>query len=84
MNLRTFSLSLSLSLLFAKLTALRDIHEAPHHVAVFQNSPACDASRLRRLKRSRTALLFWGVVLRRGPLVLGLRNAQRYQTNDAR
>jgi len=26
------------------------MHEAPHHVAVLKNPPACDASRLRRLE----------------------------------
>jgi hypothetical protein len=56
----SLSLSRSLSLLFAHTPALRDIHEAPHHVAVLKNPPACDASRLRRLECSRVALLFWG------------------------
>jgi hypothetical protein len=49
---------LSLSLLFANLPALREIHEAPHHAAVLKNPPASDASRLRRLESSRIALLF--------------------------
>jgi hypothetical protein len=53
-------LSLFLFLLFANFPALRDIHEAPHHVAVLKNPPACDASRLRRLESSRIASLFWG------------------------
>jgi hypothetical protein len=49
-----------LSLLFAHLPALRDIHEAPYHAAVLTNPQACDASRLRRLESSRIVLLFWG------------------------
>jgi hypothetical protein len=66
------------------LAILRDIHEAPHHVAVLKNPPACDASCLPRLESSRIALLFWWVGLRRRPLALGLLNAQRYETNHAR
>jgi hypothetical protein len=55
------------------LPALRDIHETPHHVVVFKNPPACDASRLRRLESSRIALLFLrGLGLRRRPLALYL------------
>jgi hypothetical protein len=60
------------------------IHAAPRHVAVLKNPQACDASRLRRLESSRIALLLWGLGLRRRPLALGLVNAQRYETNDAR
>jgi hypothetical protein len=52
------SLSLSLSLLFAHLPALRDIDEAPRHAPVLKSPPACGASRLRRLEYSRVALLF--------------------------
>jgi hypothetical protein len=60
------------------------MHEAPHHGAVLKNPQAPDASRLRRLESSHIALLFWGLGLRRRPLALGLVNAQRYGTNDAR
>jgi hypothetical protein len=60
------------------------MHEAPHHAAVLQNIQACDASRLRRLESSRVALLLWGLGLRRRPPALGLVNAQRYETHDAR
>jgi hypothetical protein len=56
----SLSLSLGLSLLFTRLPALRDIYEAPCHIAVLKNPPACDATRLRRLESSRIALLFWG------------------------
>jgi hypothetical protein len=56
---QTLSQTLSLSLLFEHLPAFRDIHEAPHYVHAIQNSPACDATHLRRLKSSRIALLFW-------------------------
>jgi hypothetical protein len=66
------------------MPALRDVHEAPHHVAILKNPQACDASRLRRLESSRITLLFWGLGLRHRPLALGLVKAQRYQTNDAR
>jgi hypothetical protein len=55
-----FSLSLSLSLLFVHLPALRDMHEAPHHVTVLKIPSACDASRLWRLESSRAALLVLG------------------------
>jgi hypothetical protein len=48
-----------LSLLFANLTALRDIHEAPNIFFVLKNLPACGAWRLRHLESSRIALLFW-------------------------
>jgi hypothetical protein len=53
------------------------MHEAPHHVVVLKNPPACDASRLRRLRveSSRIALLFWGLGLPRRLLALGLLNA---------
>jgi len=44
----------------------------------------CDASRLWRLKSSLIVLLFWGLGLLRRPLALGLMNAQRYETSDAR
>jgi hypothetical protein len=71
-------------MLFTHLLAFRDMHEAPHHVSVLKNPPACDASRLRRPESSRIALLFWGLDLRRRPLALGLVNAQRYQTNNTR
>ena len=47
--------------LLSHLPALRYIHEAPRHVAVLKNPPACDALRLRRLESSRIALLFWGL-----------------------
>ena len=57
----TNSLSIYLSFLFAHLPALRYIHEAPRHVVVLKNPPACDALRLRRLESSRIALLFWGL-----------------------
>jgi hypothetical protein len=60
------------------------MHEAPHHVAVLKNPQARDASRLRHLESSRIALLIWGLGLRIRPLALGLVNAQRYETNDAR
>jgi hypothetical protein len=60
------------------------MNEAPHHVAVLGNPPACSASRLRCLESSRIALLFWGLGLRRRPLALGPVSAQRYETNDAR
>jgi hypothetical protein len=60
------------------------MHEAPHDIAVLKNPPACGASRLKRLKSSRIALLFWGLGRRRRPLALGILNAQRKQTNDAR
>jgi hypothetical protein len=53
------------------------MHEAPHHVTVLKNPPACDASRLRLLESSRIVLLFWGLGLRRRPLALGMLNAQR-------
>jgi hypothetical protein len=52
--------TLSLSVLFAHIPALRDIHEVPHSVTVLKNPPACDASRLRCLNSCRIALLFWG------------------------
>jgi hypothetical protein len=51
----------SLSLLVAHLRALRDIHEAPHHVAVLKNPPAYGALRLRCLKSSRIEFLIWGL-----------------------
>jgi hypothetical protein len=54
------SLSFSLSLLFALLSALRDMQKAPHHAAVLKNPPACGASRQRRLEGSRAALLLLG------------------------
>jgi hypothetical protein len=60
------------------------MHEAPHHAAVLKNPPACDAWRQRRLESCRIALLFRGLGLRRRPLALGLVNAQRYETKDAR
>jgi len=53
-----YSPFLFLSLLFGHLPAHQKIHEAPHHVSVLKNPPACDASRLRRLESSRSALLF--------------------------
>ena len=62
-NLLLISLfiSLSLSMLFENLPALRDTHEAPHHAAVFEDPPACSASHLRcLLESSRIELLFWG------------------------
>ena len=68
-------LSLSLSLLFAHFPALRDMHEAPHHVVVLKYPQACDASRLRRLESSYIALLLWGLGLRLRSLALGLVNA---------
>ena len=77
------TLSLYLPLLFAHLPALRDMHEAPHDVAILKSPQACDASRLRRLESSRIALFFGGLGLRRRPLALGLVDAQRYKTNDA-
>jgi hypothetical protein len=74
----------SLSLLFADLSALHNIHEAPSYVFVLKNPQACDALPLRRQVSSRIALLFrGGLGLRRRPLALGLVNAQRYETNDA-
>jgi hypothetical protein len=76
--------SLFLSLLLEHCPAHRDIHEAPRHPAVLKYPPAYSASRLRRLESSRIALLLWGLGLRRRPLALGLVNAQRYETNDAR
>jgi hypothetical protein len=60
------------------------MHKAPHHAFVLKNPNACDASSLRRLESSRIALLLWGLGLWRRPLALGLVNAQRYETNDAR
>ena len=56
----SFLPSLSLSLLFAQFSSLRDIHKAPHHAALLKKTTACYVSRLRRLESSRNALLFWG------------------------
>jgi hypothetical protein len=61
------------------------MREEPNRVTALKNPAACDAPRVRRLEISRIALLLvQGLGLRRCPLVLGLLNAQRYETNDAR
>jgi hypothetical protein len=60
------------------------MHQGPHHVSVLKNPPACDASRLRRIERSRIVLLFRGLGMWRRPLALGLLNARRYAANYAR
>jgi hypothetical protein len=44
-------------MLFAYFSELRDMDEAPHHVAVLQNPQARGDSCLRRLESSRIALL---------------------------
>jgi len=71
-------------MLLAHFPALRDIHKAPHYFFALQTPSACDGSRLRRLENSRIALLLWGLGMWRRSLALGLVNAQRYETNDAR
>jgi hypothetical protein len=50
----------SLSLLFAHMPALRDIHDALHRVIALKNPSACGASLLRRLESSRIELFFGG------------------------
>jgi hypothetical protein len=72
------SLFFSLSLLFEHTPALRDIHEAPLHVAVLTNPTG-----VRHFSPAAIVLLFRRLGLRRRPLALGLLNALRYQTNDA-
>jgi hypothetical protein len=80
----SISLSLSLSLSFAHLPALRYIYEAPRHAFVLKKSTGVRRFATAAPREQPHRVIVLGLGLRRRPLALGLLNAQRNQTNDAR